>query len=273
MSWMRYMTLYSFRKLNPDWQMTLYLSEPNGINSKTWIDSPMQDFHNFTGRDFFHRIKDLDVSVEKWELTDFPDNVDPNKIGASHKSNFFKWWKLSRVSGFYCDLDVLFVKPIDELYEQCKQSDVVISHTNYFSIGLLGSSGQNRFFHDIYKHTFQSYNPKEYQSAGVMSLHSWCKQIAEDKEIPIYLCYSLIRRLYRPLRFFNMPMSWIYPWLWNQMDHVFRKSHKGVSAECVGIHWYAGAEVSQRYNNILDESNVAKYQNTFSHFARDILSK
>ena len=29
MSWMRYMTLYSFRKMNPDWEVILYVSDNN----------------------------------------------------------------------------------------------------------------------------------------------------------------------------------------------------------------------------------------------------
>ena len=40
MSWMRYMTLYSFRKMNPDWEMVLCLAS---VDVDRWVHRK-QDF-------------------------------------------------------------------------------------------------------------------------------------------------------------------------------------------------------------------------------------
>jgi len=48
LSWMRYMTLYSFRKMNPNWEIILYLSD-NVNKIKTWNSGEEQDFLNYTG--------------------------------------------------------------------------------------------------------------------------------------------------------------------------------------------------------------------------------
>ena len=271
-SWMRYMTLYSFRMLNPDWKMILFLVKPNGAITKTWLDTPTQDFHNFIGQDYFEKIKDLDIEIVNWELTDSFPGVNPATVGASHKSNFFKWNQLANISGFYCDLDVLFVKPIRILYLYCRESDVVIAHHSYYSIGLLGSSGNNNFFRDVYQHTFKNYDPKEYQSAGVQSIHGWSRELLRP-DMEIYLSYRAFEKHYKELKFYNLDMSWIYPWLWNQMEKVFGERHIKLPDKCIGIHWYAGAAISQKYNNIMNESNFMKFENTYSHFAQKVLDK
>jgi len=273
-SWMRYMTLYSFRKLNPDWKIILYLCRPNKAKIKTWIDAPTQDFHNFEGRDYFQEVHQLDITILRWELE---NNVgmDVNKIGPSHKSNFFKWQILSRCSGFYCDLDVLFVKPFHSLYEQCKDSDVLIAHHNYWSIGLLGSSGDNQFYRDLYKNAFQRYTPKQYQSAGVLSIHSWCAKLEEDSKP--YTNFITVKKYYPNIRFFNLDMVYIYPWRYNQnqIKHVFspRRKHTVLPERCIGIHWYAGTKISQKYNNLMNGSNFTKFNNTYSHFAQELLNE
>jgi len=273
-SWMRYMTLFSFRKLNPDWEMVLYLCPPNGVKTKTWTDIPIQDFHNFEGRDYFREVRQLDITILKWELANHP-LIDVNKIGPSYKSNFFKWQKLAMDSGFYCDLDVLFVRPIDDLYEQCRDSDVLIAHHNHWSIGLLGSSGNNQFYRDIYNNAFQSYTPKQYQSTGVTNIDSWCKKLKEFSES--HTNFITIKNHYPDIQFFNLDMIYVYPWRYNrsQIEHVFlsKRRHSSLPKKCIGIHWYAGTTTAQKYNNLMDGTNFTKFNNTFSYFAQKLLDR
>ena len=68
LSWMRYMTLYSFRKLNPDWKIELHLCPPSTIKYKTWLDGVQQDFFNFSGRDFTDKLNSLDIELKEWSL-------------------------------------------------------------------------------------------------------------------------------------------------------------------------------------------------------------
>jgi len=272
MSWMRYMTLYSFRILNPDWEVVLFLSR-NNVHSKTWKDSPTQDFYNYKGEDYLGMVEDLGITILRWELLNEFVDMDASKVGPSHKSNFFKWQKMAICSGFYCDLDVLFVRPFDSLYLECSHSDVLIAHHNYWSIGLLGSSGENRFFEDLYKHTFEIYTEEAYQSAGVHSVDSWCDILKKDEEIDKRENLNVVKNHYCDLQFYNLEMSRIYPWRYNQMEHVFAQQHTRVPQDCIGIHWYAGDLTSQRYNNIMEESNLKKFTNTYSYFAQKLLKK
>jgi len=277
MSWMRFMTLYSFRKLNPDWKMTLFLSRPNEITTKVWADTPIQDFHNFSGRDYFRSLLDLDIHICNWEFEN-RGRVTSDTVGASHKSNFFKWQWMAKEGGFYSDLDILYVRPFDDFYQKCKDFDTVICHHGYFSIGLLGSSGNNNLFKNVYDYTFKNYGSSAYQSAGVLSIYSLCGRFVEDNNFSNNYTkwprgLAILVRHYKKMSFYNIPIEVVYPWLFDQMEHVFEEEYTSIPDECIGIHWYAGSELGQKYNNLLNEENYKEYSSTFTYFAREVKTK
>src|SRR3989337_368888 len=104
MSWMRYMTLKSFRQMNPSWEMILYISQHNVMN-KVWKMDNYQDFFCFKGENYIGKIKDLKIDIRQ-----FKENKD---MTPSHASNFFKWKILSTDGGIYSDMDILYFKPMD----------------------------------------------------------------------------------------------------------------------------------------------------------------
>ena len=63
LSWMRYMTLFSFRKLNPDWDIILYLSD-NTNTTKTWKGVEEQDFSNYKGHNYFNKLEELNIKTK-----------------------------------------------------------------------------------------------------------------------------------------------------------------------------------------------------------------
>ncbi len=131
MSWLRYMTLYSFCKLNPCWEVRLYHCKGNGAK-KQWTTHVRQDFAEPATEDYWSRVGNLPVEVIPWELKD-PDNPDDNqwsKITPPHKSDFFEWEYLANEGGIYADMDILFVKPMDAFLSQIGASDVAICHSD-----------------------------------------------------------------------------------------------------------------------------------------------
>jgi len=279
MSWLRYMTLYSFKKLNPSWEVELYQCSSSFIKEKTWPTSENQDFYNYTGVDYLPEVKKLGVSIKKWSLTHPKGKSWEGMMGPQHKSNFFKWQKLSEVSGFYSDMDILFVRSMDEYYEEVKQKNTVLCFNGkFFSIGFLGSSGNNKFFRDVFLHTFESFNLHKYQSAGVRSLISMLRKLWISSKGPNKMpdraglwMWNLIEKSYSDLVVHNNKMRVVYPWLYNVLEHVFKIKHTSLPQECIGIHWYAGAKISQEYNNLLNEKNYETYDCTLCHFLKKIL--
>jgi len=269
LSWMRYLTLYSFRKFNPDWEIILFLTDVEYEKERPWKDGPVQDFHNYAGKDYLRKILDLDITIKHYHFSD-----EEKEAGPSYRSNFFKWRMLSDYSGFYSDLDILYVRPFESFYDKVKESDVVICHNEkYFSIGLLGSSGENKFYKDVYESSLTNYNSNYYQSAGALSLLSLIHQITGNTEIHLLNIkdgISILEKEYPNLSFYNIPMDLVYPWTSTKMVDVFEKKHTSLPEECVGIHWYAGDLLAQEYNNILTEENYQNFDNTFCYFVNKI---
>lgn len=276
MSWMRYMTLYSFRKLNPTWDVTLYVTPTNRITCNTWAanDDNLQDFFTSTGTaDYSSRIKDLDITIANWELSAPDSSSWHDRMGPSHQSNFFKWQMLAEAGGIYADMDILFVRPIEQYYELVKHADVCLCYRRgYFSIGFLGSAAPNPFYKDVFLNGFTCFAADRYQSAGVCNLYKMiADQAPKFATRRSYDLWAWLTRKYDTLTFVNNSMTLVYPWKHNQVSQVFETKHTAVPSDCIGIHWYAGNKLAQAYNNSMTHDNLAKYQNTFAHFARALL--
>ena len=140
LSWMRYMTLYSFRKFNPDWEIVLYLSDNNNT-VKTWNSPEEQDFINYKGINYLDKITELNIKIEKVIFLD-PNNSKYVGLSPVHESDLFRYYQLYTNGGFYCDMDVLFFRPIDEFYNYVTQNNfdtIVYQCSNYMAIGFLGA--------------------------------------------------------------------------------------------------------------------------------------
>lgn len=276
MSWLRYMTLYSFKKLNPDWEVELHYCKPNQVVHKPWKDSPTQDFFNFQGKDYFPEVQNLGIAVKEWSVESIDGKDWENIFCSSHKSNIFKWQKMTVNGGFYSDLDILFLKPMNEYYEKVKNTDLIICYRNrYCSIGFLGSSPENRFYRDIYLNAFNNFRVDKYQTVGVENIYAWLRKISnlpENADISRMDLWDTIQRNYPEINAYNNEMELVYPWTFDKMEEVFHSKHTIVPDCCIGIHWYAGDRISQQYNNLLNAENYSQYDNTLTYFASRLLN-
>lgn len=266
-SWLRYMTLKSFKALNPSWKITLYLSSSSEF-TKTWEEKNEQDFFSYTGEDYFSKIKQLGIKIDSWdfdkrELRRFPHL---KKITPSQKSNFFKWYKLATEGGIYADMDILFIKPLNTLYNKIKTADTVICHKEWFSIGFLASSPDNEFFKNIYNNAKNTFTLKQYQSAGVKSIYNHLWKHLPNKEKESFL--KLIKKYPNQL-IFNIHQSLFYHYTYRELDKLFLDKNIAPD-EQIGIHWYAGAPLSQEYNSKMTEENYSQFDNTISYYAKKI---
>jgi len=250
MSWMRFKTLESFRRLNPDWDMTLYTSNPR-IQHKVWTTNNYQDFFCYNGKDYRKGIDALNINVVHYECYE--------NLTASHTSNFLKWEKLATEGGIYSDMDILYFKPIDEFYDKIKNYDTAICQTEYLSIGLLASSGSNKFYQDIYDNILRPFDFIHYQMAGVDAIYRYYKCPQPD-------VLKQAASKYPELRFYNIPMNTVYPYDSKHIVKAFTApgEAKNLPKETIGYHWYAAHKKAQDFNNILTADNYKKYNTLFS---------
>jgi hypothetical protein len=262
MSWMRYLTLSTFRYHNPDWQMVLYRSTPRGGN-KQWRSSPTQDCDTYAGPDYSSRVVKLDVSMIEWE-------PPVNDMAPVHACDLCQWEALDKNGGFYSDMDILYVRPMP--CEITNEAQVVFCLSGGFMvIGLVGSSRGNRFIGDLSRSARHYYVPTAYQSTGAEALYRmakvWPKWMNYDR--PGELAVSHLRENFRDVSMQVLPDGTFYPWTYLQTRSIFEESHE-VPAETVGIHWFGGDSLSQSWNHRLTESNASRYSpSTFIQYALD----
>lgn len=281
LSWMRYMTLYSFRKLNPDWNMTLYLSD--GISkNKGWKTSENQDYYTYNGNNYINKLKDLNIKIEKAE---FPKEIQGllTNLSPIHKSDLFRYYQLFVGGGFYCDMDVLFFKSIDNFYNEVIQKgyDTIIheyqSKERTLTIGFLGSSINNEYYKNLFEFGVNYYTNNiknddinnNYQSMGVLLIYMMFTNKLSASRV-----YETIISKYPNLKFYNLPTSLIYSFDWTKIKYCFSNSIKSshFAYNSIGYHWYGGGVESQKYNNILTEKNYKDHRTTFSTIAQEVIN-
>ena len=269
MSWMRYMTLYSFRRFNPDWEIILYLSENK--NDKTWIGAEEQDFNRYKGISYLDKVKDLNIEIRKVE---FPDNIKDIFINASpvHESDLFRYYELYKNGGFYCDMDVIFFRSLNDFYNNIIKNNydtIIYQYPSYLAIGFLGANKDNQFYKDLFEYGLSNFRTDNYQSLGVDLIYKMFGGNRYDANV-----MSRIRSRYNDLKLYSIPTDLIYHFDWTKIEYNFNNPIyvNKFPLDSVGYHWFGGSPTSQYYNNIMNEENYKGYRNTFAVIAKKILN-
>lgn len=253
MSWLRYLTLKSFRVLNPDWEMKLYTCATTG--STTWRSGETHDQSAYTGIDYLPLVTELGVQVIKYTL--------PIKglLPPAHTCDICQWDILRSVGGFYSDMDILYVKPFD--YKKYCGFDVLYCLSKgYMTIGFFGASSNNVLFDLIYNEATTSYNEREYQTTGVDAI----LRLTGIKRVPDSGTYAMNKfiQTYSHLDFVQLKDQVIYPWPWDKLDSLWSMCNP-VPDKTIGIHWFGGAPLSQEMNLKLTPNNVRDMPCTMSN--------
>lgn len=264
LSWMRYMTLYSFRKLNPDWQIDLFYFDDAFVHKKQWKTLENQDYFTYKGPDYFDKIYELNINIKRWEMDEWQLELF-SKLNPVAKSDVFRWYELYKNGGIYSDMDILFIKPIDQLYNTLisgKFNTMICLH-EYLSIGFLGSAQYNALFEDVYDNCRKIVeNDIGYQSFGVCSFYDLFGTDMAQKNI--------LQVIYPELNIYNLPFKTVYPFDSFQIENCFtgKCDINQISEETIGYHWYAGHPLAQKYNSILTERYFKSFHNLFCELVK-----
>lgn len=261
LSWMRYMTLASFRHFHPDWEMRLYTT--NSGKSPSWRSSEREDASQYRGPDYSDRLASLGVFVIPWECP-VPD------LSFTHASDVCEWDILASDGGFYADMDVLFVRPID--YDNICHADAVFCLSGgYMTIGFMGASAGNALFRIIHTEATQNIDKTRYQFTGAEAFYRFAGLGANwpSTQGPGRIVIDSIRKILPRLRVRTLNETDIYPWTYLELDRIFSSS-SCVPKCCNAIHWFGASNISQEWNARLTEDNFREFDNTFTQYARKI---
>jgi hypothetical protein len=237
LSWLRYLTVVSFAKLNPDWKIVVYYPlRPTLV--QIWDTGEQSGAYD--GFDYFPRL-------EKFaELRSFDLRVVgmSNDMPEVHKSDIFRLWALREFGGLYADFDILFAKSMPDISKKKK-----LYHCDGgFSIGLIaaerGDKTMDYLLDEVPKRSYVT----GYQSYGTLLWNTMLDGVKLDG--------------------WNIPANFVYPV--TDVERLFTKEGK-LPPDSVGAHWYAGSKVAGEYENLLRPTNYLKHPSTMTKLIKGIL--
>ena len=257
LSFLRYLSLKSFKRLNPDWQVILHVPKYISSSEPTWL-SEEQKYSNISKNYFdLEKIKNLEISINEH---DFSEYFFDNNTHEVHKSDFLRWKILSTVGGLWSDIDILYLNSIDVLLEniedksECELFLCPYKDNGKHTIGFLLGSSNNLFFDEIFSLAKENYDPTRYQSIGSeLIMNRYHSRIKIHKKFGAkYFSFLDDRCVYsigpkEVEKFYNL----------NDDEILTYINDKNI----VGFHWYAGHPKSQNFENLLDDTTLDLYDN------------
>ena len=260
MSFFRYMSLYSFKKFNPDWNVILIMRKNPEI-PKDYGGEERPDSLYFKGEDCsINLIDNLDIKVKYLE-EEYPEIAELN-FSETQISDILLFKILGEKGGIVSDTDILYYKQID--YEKIKDADVGIisfkGHPKKDYIPWSFMLGKpNNFFKEMYEKSKKEINPKVWDNSPLLM------DSLEE-----------IKSKFKNLNIMRLPSHLVFPFSETGKEpHEYFKlmfeEDAEIPKDSIGIHWYGGNDNSQRFNNKLTKDNYKYSDNTICKIIQEIL--
>lgn len=260
LSYLRYLTAYSFAKYNPDWLIKVHtpikIYEP-----KTWRTHEHKNFIP-AGRDYFGELKELGVSFKEHDFTNYRFI---NEVSETYKADFLRWKLLSEEGGVWSDFDIIYTKPMNSMNinrEENSEVDTGICvYSNRLSaIGFIFGNAGNEFWKYVNELCYSRFDPTNYQSIGSNLLNG-----KFDSIIKIKNAFSNLKPIYiDPKTVYLLDASVIDQFYTTDALDILEDEN------AIGFHWYAGHSASQQYESSVNEQNYRSYKNTISRIMRGV---
>jgi glycosyltransferase involved in cell wall biosynthesis/mannosyltransferase OCH1-like enzyme len=250
--YLRMMSIISFHKLNPDWEVYYYYPAVRFEGKNTWTTG--EQGYNFTGEDYTDHFKNNYPKINKI-CFDFRSIGLSNSMPEVFKSDFLRWYLLTEQGGIWADMDILFYKPITDFNLNKKENETkdtfICLNNGYHSIGFLMSGHNNLFFRKIFNYAKTSYSPRDYQSVGS---HIFGK-----------FNLNTINNI-KTASISNIDMNTVYSIDSNNIEKIFKGNHSTLlHKDSIGIHWFGGSKLAVECLNKINADNYKNFNNTLSH--------
>ena len=223
MCYLRFMTIKTFMKHNPDWKIMLWYPKYPTTNV-TWATGEQNS--NFECKDFFPEVMELPIEKNAVDFTDYGFN---NEMAEVHKSDFIRLQQLSTIGGVWSDMDILYFKPMSDLYfntdENSNIETVYCDNLYGHCIGFLMGSEGNKFFKELREISKKTFNPHAYQIIGAITYNAF------------FNTPESINRFGPAL---NMSMDVVYSHNCGDIPTIINGTEDKFTNQSIGLHWYAG---------------------------------
>jgi len=249
-SFLRYLTVASFRRANPDWEVRVHVPRTLHQRSAEWTTLEAYEGSTFRGRDYardLYALADVDiveVDFDRW----------PALAGAAEtfKADFFRWHVLATEGGLYSDADIAYHRPVRfASFNDPAQADARVglcAHYGHQFIGFLFGAPGAACYEQLVAEAPRTFDPTVYQSLGSHLL---------QRCFPTFEALATLHPSDRP---FNIDMDVVYAFDWRQIAQLHAPGDpKSLPSGAIGIHWFGGAGQSQRYNERVTHATVGHH--------------
>lgn len=244
MSWLRYYTLLSFRVFHPDWDIYLCTSWKN-LPKGRWKSHNVDD-REYLGPDWRSRLGDIGIICEEppFEIAHLP---------PAYACDLYEWHVLGTRGGWYCDMDVVWLKSIHNAREAdhvslAEADAAVCMESGYAAVGLFGATPNCLLFRQLYDHALHATDPdsESYQKFGAEVMYRYAGTSHIHDPSVASRTVGRMRRMVSPLKIAQLCDETVYPFDWRQVDDIFR-ANATIPAGACGIHWFGGHPTANEF--------------------------
>lgn len=259
LSYLRFLTVKTFSKLNPDWKLKFYYPKDGYTGGKQWNHQEV----DVKGKNYFDEL----TKIPKLELIE----VDFEKEGVGNvpevfRSDLLRLNLLATYGGLWSDLDILYFRPMTDSWfnnENYKDYNTLISFhptRHHYSIGFLGSAPNNPFYAHLYTKGLERIVEKaDYQYLGIQLWHNYFNTPNE------------IIQTYPECKIIDIQMDLTYSFDSTQIGIIYNGQEDIYNPKTIAFHWYAGHPISPSWQNKLTEENWKNYDTTITKVMRRVL--
>ena len=243
LSFLRYISILSFKKFNTDWEVNVHTSI-NSSFDKSWNSLEYSAYK--IENDYFDLLKkdsSINLIEHNFEIFGLSNNIHP-----VHKSDLLRWYLLSTTGGVWSDADIIYLNSINTIKENIydnRNADTVLCRFNNekaHAIGFLMSKAKNPFWSLIFTNALFNYKPEKYQSIGNHLLKNYNK-ISDFNNLninPIFLDENFIYSI----KFGNLSK--------------LLSTDIGVEIfdNTLGCHWFGGDPLINKTESLLNADNL-----------------
>jgi hypothetical protein len=256
LSYLRYMSVYSFRKLNPDWKIKIHVPEALSMIAPTWGSDEQKNAG--IEKDYWTKLNDLNVEIVK--IPPF-DNFD-NNAHEVHKSDYYRWTLLCGEGGVWSDIDIIYINPMNNMLENVPQEKNIdtgfsrYAENGKYAISFMLASAGNTFFKKIHELSNIHYDANRYQSIGSELINNNWHRPGKLRKQNLNCFLLMNEKCVYPISPNNIPR--FFDPLDDELKAILADSN------VLGLHWFAGYPKSQQFESAVDESNVEQFDNILS---------
>lgn len=239
-SFLRYLTIVSFKQYNPDYKIHFYLSKKTQKDIN-WGTHEQSD--EYTGKDYTEECKQICDVVESFDMEEIGFS---NDLAEVHKSDIIRVWLMLTKGGIWSDMDIIY---FDKVPEYLENTDFVSQHPieKYYNIGFIGGVRESIFYRNFFeKQKNVNVNILGYQKYGTTLLNS--------------SNYTNINIL---------DMDTLYYFDSTMIPTIFNTSER-LSEKSFGIHWYAGSSFTREWENKITADNYKNFNNVIGEKLKNI---